>query len=205
MDPGEISVLMQEQVEYSRPRAERADVPSGAITGAVTGGLLGGLAGWVLSLGVFDLAGVGVLATDFGAGATIMGALLGAVLLGLLGAIAGLAFDSPGEAAAAQHSETDPVDFLVTVRASSVPVSKVREVLNRNHAVIVQTTQTSDQPRAFDVEAPAVAPTRDARDQNRPVAEGTNMEQDDHASAPAHRWSKSGRPHSRSTMSASAR
>jgi len=75
VDPGEISVLMQEQVEYSRPGAERADVPSGAITGAVTGGLLGGLAGWVLSLGVFDLAGVGVMATDFGAGATIMGAL----------------------------------------------------------------------------------------------------------------------------------
>ncbi|MDQ3855405.1 MAG: hypothetical protein M3281_03320, partial [Chloroflexota bacterium] len=119
VDPADISVILHEQqADPSDPRDD-ADVASGAFTGAVTGAILGGLLGWILSLGAFDLFGVGRVAADNATGATLLGALLGAILLGLLGGIAGLTFGE-SHVGSAQHSETAPTDFLVTIRSESV-------------------------------------------------------------------------------------
>lgn len=130
--PADISVILQEPYVHSGREKDRDDVLAGATTGAVSGAILGGLAGWVLSLGSFDLFGVGGVAREYAPGATFAGAALGAALLGLLGAIAGLNFD------ANNAPRVEQGDVLVTVLGHTVPSERIEALMRENNALNVQ-------------------------------------------------------------------
>lgn len=165
--PDDISVIIEEpQVDPARDR-NTGDVTSGAVTGGMTGAILGGLTGWILSLGLWDLFGVGRLAAENAAGATFAGAAAGAALLGLLGAIAGLSFNSDP-----RSSVNDEGDVLVTVLARAIPVERIESLMRENDALNVQ--RTDDLPAQ---QAPLTSePTAFERSEHQAVA-GTPMVQ----------------------------
>ncbi len=144
----DISVIL-EQPRHSRTTPqEESEVGAGLLTGAATGAIVGGLAGWVLSLGLFDMYGVGRVATEFGTGSTVLGAMLGAVLLGLLGAIGGLSFRGR------EYLTQDP-DVLLTVRSGTLGAEKIGELMREHNALNVQPT---DDVPARETEEPTLAP-----------------------------------------------
>lgn len=132
--PDDISVIIEEPHVDPTRDDNTGDVTAGAVTGGVTGAILGSLAGWILSLGTWDLFGVGSLAAENGAGATFAGAAAGAALLGLLGAIAGLNFNSDS------RSVIHEGDVLVTVLARAMPVERIESLMRENDALNVQRT-----------------------------------------------------------------
>lgn len=132
--PADISVIFEQQRTSHARGTDRDDVLYGALTGGASGAILGGLAGWVLSLGAFDMFGIGRLAAEYAAGATVGGAAIGAALLGLLGAVAGLTFDDERE------TTVQEADVLVTVRAVSAPSEGIEAVMRENNALNVQRT-----------------------------------------------------------------
>ncbi len=145
VSPDDISVIQERLVSHTERRRDTDDVTAGALTGAATGGILGGLAGWVLSLGAFDVFGVGRFATENATGATIAGAAIGAALLGLLGGIAGLSFDNSSETSTAEDG-----DVLLTVRSRSASRERIEQLMRENNALNVQNTD--------DITEPTVAP-----------------------------------------------
>lgn len=132
--PADISVIFEQQRISHTRGTDRDDVLYGALTGGASGAILGGLAGWVLSLGAFDMFGIGRLAAEYAAGATFAGAAIGAALLGLLGAVAGLTFDDERE------TMVQEADVLVTVRTGSAPSEGIEAVMRENNALNVQRT-----------------------------------------------------------------
>ncbi len=138
--PGDISVIIEQP--YTDTRAERSseDVIAGATTGTASGAILGGLAGWVLSLGAWNLWGVGSLAAQYGFGATAAGAAVGAALLGLLGGIAGLGFGAD------RPAPEEDRDVLLTVLARTLPPERIEGLMKENEAFNVQRTQDLPEP-----------------------------------------------------------
>lgn|GEM_PF-916334 len=170
ISPGDISVIREQPATHIERRRESDDVTAGAFTGAATGGILGGLAGWVLSLGAFDVLGVGRFATENATGATIAGASVGAALLGLLGGIAGLSFDSAADASVAEDG-----DVLLTVRTRSTPRERIEQLMRDNNALNVQNTDDIPEPTVAPGSLPHTAPETRETAVNRDSAAGTPM------------------------------
>lgn len=132
--PTDISVIVEEPYVDTYVRRDADGVVAGALTGGASGAILGGLAGWVLSLGGFDLWGLGRFAAENAPGAALAGGGAGAALLGLLGGIAGLTFnDHPAP-------PPDEGDVLVTVRAGVTPLDVIERVMREHGALNVQPT-----------------------------------------------------------------
>ncbi len=173
--PSDISVIFEQPHIERGKEKDRDDVAAGAITGAASGAILGGLAGWLLSLGLFDLFGVGRLATEYAAGATAAGVAIGAALLGLLGGIAGLNFDADSERRVEQG------DVLVTVLGRTVPSERIEALMRENNAVNVQRTEDIPEPEAQPSYAPGSLPPNapdhgsDTSASEHRVAQGTPM------------------------------
>jgi hypothetical protein len=171
VSPGDISVIQDRPTSHTERRRDTDDVTAGALTGAATGGILGGLAGWVLSLGAFDVLGVGRFATENATGATIAGAGIGAALLGLLGGIAGLSFDN---AAGASPEEGD---VLLTVRSGSTPRERIEQLMRDNNALNVQNTDDIPEPAVAPGSMPHTVPETREPVANHDSAAGTPMVQ----------------------------
>ncbi len=172
VSPGDISVIQERPVSHTERRRDTDDVTAGALTGAATGGILGGLAGWVLSLGAFDVFGVGRFATENATGATIAGAAIGAALLGLLGGIAGLSFDGSSEATTDEDG-----DVLLTVRSKSAPRERIEQLMRENNALNVQNTDDITEPTVAPGSLPHTTPDAHEPAANHDSTAGTPMVQ----------------------------
>ena len=171
VSPVDISVIQERPVSHTERRRDTDDVTAGALTGAATGGILGGLAGWVLSLGAFDVFGVGRFAIENATGATIAGAAIGAALLGLLGGIAGLSFDN------AAGVSVEDGDVLLTVRSGNTPRERIEQLMRDNNALNVQNTDDIPEPTVAPGSLPHTAPETREPATNHDSAAGTPMVQ----------------------------
>jgi|GEM_PF-1391672 len=122
VEPSDIAVIHQSSRIVSTSQ-DSEGLPEELFTGILSGAILGGLIGWILSLGVFDLHGIGRFAASHAWGAVISGTFLGAALLGLLSAVAFI-YSRP------RSSSYDEIrESLITVKSSSVPSEQLITLL----------------------------------------------------------------------------
>lgn len=120
-------------------RGEMDTKAAGTATGAATGAVLGGVAGLLVGLGALVIPGIGpiVAAGPLSAAlGALAGAGAGAVAGGLLGALVDLGL--PEEEAQYYVEGVRRGGTLVTVKAPDTMSNKVRQVLDRHHAVNIR-------------------------------------------------------------------
>lgn len=140
VDEHDISVIVQPAPPAAPVRSSsNSEVTAGATTGAITGGIIGGLIGYLLSLGIFDISGIGQYAVQNPTGSIVAGIGLGAALLGLLGAIAGIDFN--------QHDESpQTAEAFVTVRSATVSPDDIESVFRKHKAVSIHPADDWSEP-----------------------------------------------------------
>jgi len=121
--------------------------PEGAVTGAGTGGVIGGALGWLASIGVLAIPGVGPFIAAGPILAALSGAAIGATVGGITGSLIGMGI--PELEAKRYESKLQEGNILIAVHAEDPDeVARAKKIFETAEAADIRTTSENSVPCA---------------------------------------------------------